>query len=350
MKRTILVSLVLFAIAVISANAQISVTRDDFPQIGNLVVSAVDNTTTINPGQPGANQTWDFSNLVGTAWDSIYYISPVGAPEYQNYPTANIATNHNPLSYPNGYNINFWDFSTANLKGIADESLVNLFGDYFFAFHIKYYPASSNLDFSIDFGDSKTQDFMIDWITASRYMGVTMDSARTISHTNLACVVDAWGTIILPDGSYPALRVKETFNTIDSSFTWNGNNWSYDSDTTSNWSQYRWYANDYGEVGFYRSGSKKANGFTFFKSETLVGLEVASKQAELKIYPNPASTKINIFYDSKIESIEVSDNTGKVVITAYGQSTMDVSALAPGLYTVRISDGKNIHSAKFFRQ
>ena len=109
-------------LVILSVNAQISINRTDFPAIGDLVVTAMDDINTINPGQPGPNKTWEFVNLVPTVYDSTYYISPVGAPGYQNYPDANIVTNHNPNQYPNGYNINYWNFSEANMKGIADES------------------------------------------------------------------------------------------------------------------------------------------------------------------------------------------------------------------------------------
>lgn len=183
MKKIVLIFSVLIFFAN-QSNGQISIVREDFPTIGTRVINAVDNTTAINPGEPGPNQTWDFSNLTASEYDSIYYISPSEAPGYQNFPTANIATNHNPLSFPNGYNVNFWNFSPANLQGIADESLINLFGDYYLAFHVRYLPPSANLDFPIDYGDSKSQNFIIEWYTASRFQGATTDSAKTVSHVS----------------------------------------------------------------------------------------------------------------------------------------------------------------------
>lgn len=349
MKKPILVLFVIVALSVISASAQISITRDDFPDIGNLVISAVDNTTTINPGQPGANQTWDFSNLSASTFDSIYYISPSAAPGYQNYPAANLATNHNPLSYPNGYNVNFWNYSTSNIKGVADESLINLFGDFYLAFHIRYIPPSANLDFPIDYGDSKSQNFVIEWLTASRMAGVTTDSAKSISHVSLNCNVDAYGLMILPDGSYPVLRVSETFNTVDSSFSWSGSSWVFDQTSTDNWTQYRWYAEDYGEVGYYSTQSKKANDFTFFKSETLVGMQDVADKNSFRIYPNPAANMIRILPADKAENIEVLDNGGRVLISVKQQAEVDVSALAPGFYSIRIINGDRIQTEKFIK-
>jgi len=349
MKRSLLSLSFLFMTMILSVNAQISVIREDFPDIGNLVINAIDNTTPINPGQAGPNQNWDFGNLVPSGYDSTYYLSPAGNPGYQNYPDANIVTSHNPQQYPNGYNINYWNYSGTAIQGIADESLINLFGDYFLAFHIRFIPPSSNLDFPIDYGDSKIQDFTMEWITATRYAGVVIDSSKTVSHINLECLVDAWGTMILPDGSFPVIRVKEVFNTIDSSFTWSSGSWVYQSDTTDNWTQYRWYANDYGEVGFYRDGSKKDDGFTFFKSETIVGTEDHAQQDEFIVYPNPVSTTLKINLKELHVKIEILDIAGRVMIQLKNQADINVSSLLPGAYFLRIYTGDRVITKKFLK-
>jgi hypothetical protein len=179
---------------------------------------------------------------------------------------------------------------------------------------------------------------------------VVVDSAKTVSHINLNCLVDAWGTMILPDGSFPVIRVKEVFNTIDSSFTWSGGTWVYVSDTVSNWTQYRWYANDYGEVGFYSEGSKKGDGFTFFKSETLVGNGTLTKQEEFSIYPNPASSIVRVISERSPEKIEIVDNTGRTMIRTSNQETVDVSGLSPGWYFLKVMTESKIHIGKFFKQ
>jgi hypothetical protein len=352
MKKLIPVFVCVIALTALQANAQISILREDFPDIGNLVINAMDNTTTINPGQAGLNQTWDFSNLTASGYDSTYYIPPSQAPGHQYYPSANMATNHNPLSFPNGYNVNFWNYSSANILGIADESLVNLFGDFYLAFHIRYLPSSANMDFPIDYGDVKSQNFTIDWITASRLQGTTTDSARTISHVSLSCAADASGTMIIPDGSFPVLRVSENFNTIDSSFTWSGSGWVFNQTTSDNWTQYRWYAKDFGEVGFYGPGSKKANQFTFFKSETVVGIgdRQAGAHTSVSIHPNPATTSISITSVESVRNVEIYDQTGNLLKQAAGTTTMDVSDLASGSYLVRVTTGNTIITKKICKQ
>jgi len=350
MKKLVPVLFALSVMLVIQANAQISVVREDFPDIGTLVISATDNTTTIDPGQPGLNRTWDFSNLVASGYDSVYYINPTQAPGYQNYPSANIATKHNPLSYPNGFNVNFWDYSTTNIKGIADESLINLFGDFYIAFHIHYLPPSANLDFPIDYGDSKSQNFVIDWYTATRSGGLTTDTSRTVSHVALNCNADASGTMILPGGSFEVLRVKEVFNTTDSSFTWNGSSWVFDNTSTSMWTQYRWYAKNHGEVGFYGPGSKDTDGFTFFHSQTITGMSDFEALRNIAVFPNPATTFLNVSPSEQVSAIEVLDQAGNLLKQQSGESSVNVSDLPAGIYLVRIRCGKDVVTKKFCKK
>jgi hypothetical protein len=261
-----------------------------------------------------------------------------------------MVSNHNPNQYPGGYNINFWNYSDTVIKGVADESLVNFFGSFFMAFHIRYIPPSGVIGFPFSYGSSKVQNFVLDWITAFRDNGVVTDSTRTISHVNLNCLVDASGTLIIPDGTFPVIRAREEWSSIDSSFTWTSGAWVYDSDTTSNWTQYRWYANDYGEVGFYSPDSKKGNGFTFFKSETLVGIKNGSTKPAFSLYPSPAHSMIHIESAGKIERVDIIDLAGNLLQMTHNTNAIDVSGLLPGMYLIKVYSGNGFTSDKFIKQ
>lgn len=345
MKKNLLFSAILL-MTIISVNAQITITRQDFPVIGNLVISAMDNTTIIDPGSPGLNKTWDFSNLTASGYDSVYYTGTWGMPNAQNYPDANIVSNHNPDDYPGGYNINYWNFSDGAIKGVGDESLINIWSTLFMALHMKYTPAAIQIPLPFTYGNSNNQTFVLDWITTFRSGGVTSDSSRTIRHTTMNLLADASGTMILPDGNFPVLRVKEMWSSVDSGFTWSGSAWVYDSDTLCTFTQYRWYANEFGEVGFYSTNAKKANGFTFFKSEQLVGIGEHGEKMQCSIYPNPATSVVNIKTNEVIGLAEVIDNTGKTVMEFNGQSGIDISALPAGNYLIRVHSGNKVMSGK----
>jgi len=77
--------------------------------------------------------------------------------------------------------------------------------------------------------------------------------------------------------------------------------------------------------------------------------EVRNGEAELQIYPNPATSKLNISSQQKISSIELWSLTGKLVYKddLYGmQKEIDVSDFNPGMYILRVMNGKDLLTRK----
>jgi hypothetical protein len=73
-------------------------------------------------------------------------------------------------------------------------------------------------------------------------------------------------------------------------------------------------------------------------------VEISNANTSLRIYPNPASSIINVQLDAKlndVHKIEIADYTGKIVATEfiYGSNAkIDVSILSPGIYMVKNND------------
>ncbi|MCW3085722.1 MAG: hypothetical protein JWP12_3088 [Bacteroidetes bacterium] len=82
----------------------------------------------------------------------------------------------------------------------------------------------------------------------------------------------------------------------------------------------------------------------------------STPDAELSVYPNPATNMISIGYKSPSKNVIVGiyDVTGQLVkqeiMNFSSAQTMDVSNLVTGLYLLKIQDGKNISSKKFLKQ
>jgi hypothetical protein len=71
--------------------AQPVITDTDLLGVGDIVITQPTTTETFNPGPAGANQTWDFSQIVSDGDpDTTFYISPVGTPYAASYPSSNI--------------------------------------------------------------------------------------------------------------------------------------------------------------------------------------------------------------------------------------------------------------------
>jgi hypothetical protein len=77
--------------------------------------------------------------------------------------------------------------------------------------------------------------------------------------------------------------------------------------------------------------------------------EVARKEPEWTIYPNPATDKISVrLGDCKDYSCEVLDAQGRVIIstTTAGSQVIDLSKLTSGIYFVRVISDAVVSSPK----
>ena len=72
-----------------------------------------------------------------------------------------------------------------------------------------------------------------------------------------------------------------------------------------------------------------------------------NKQAEPRLYPNPASDKLYIYSSSKLDKIEMFDLNGKLVIPVYNSdNVINTSQIPLGTYLLRFSSGSDIWTKK----
>ncbi len=85
---------------------------------------------------------------------------------------------------------------------------------------------------------------------------------------------------------------------------------------------------------------------------TSVGLREQEGKERLKIYPNPASSIINVLgeqSDPENSFVSISNTIGQTVMNLLYHKTIDISSLAPGYYILTIhKDGEMLH-AKFLK-
>ena len=69
------------------------------------------------------------------------------------------------------------------------------------------------------------------------------------------------------------------------------------------------------------------------------------------LYPNPATTEINVSTDVEISSVEVFNVIGKRVMSTsnLSENKIDVSNLTNGIYILRISSGNSFITKKFVK-
>lgn len=350
MKRFLLLITLFIGILFLKSPAQITITTEDLPTVGLQVISAVDNTTQINPGTPGLNQVWDFTNLVPASYDTTLYLNPQGLPNYQNYPEAEVAVKHlngNPLPY--------WDYEYCRYDGqgmryTGDEDWITIFGEYTMTISIGCNPDPLDLKLPFHYGDNYNQQSTYVWYLSSHNAGVLMDSIKQISQMDITTTGDASGIVSTPYGAYPALRVINEIVSQDSVFNWTDGAWVLDRVEVNNYSNYRWYTNDYYEVGHFTIDEKKGNSMKYFKSETIVGVQNLTVAQQIKIYPNPANGLVYIECGTVPDRIEVLDITGSVKLISGPSSAIDISNLSMGMYIVRVHTDKGVISKKLIKK
>ncbi|WP_152285818.1 T9SS type A sorting domain-containing protein [Flavicella marina] len=94
----------------------------------------------------------------------------------------------------------------------------------------------------------------------------------------------------------------------------------------------------------------------FYDNISLIEDPLASTEdvfaSNFSLFPNPANDVLNISSDNNIDSAEISDLTGKVVISAseLTQNSIDISSLAKGVYILRLVSGDVSGTTKFIKK
>ena len=333
--------------------AQITITANDFPHAGILVVTEIDSTSSLSPGSAGTGQVWDFSNLVASYDDSTLYTMPGGQPGCANHPNANLVAKDMDfdINYDGGYNYIFYETTSAGWLAHGQELRISFWG-MSFTWHMFYEPPALILSLPLTYNSSNNQTTSWKLYAATGYGGAVLDSVLTINHTTVSQVADASGTMITPEGSFEVLRVYEHTEIIDSSFKYNaGSGWVFDETGFTVLNTYHWYANGIGEVGNLVMDDKKGGGnLTCFKSSTIVGSNELKEVVSTRIFPVPASNEINIDAYEPVSRTEMYTLSGELLSVNSSVSRIDISELKPGTYFLKVFTPKSCSTHKFIKQ
>jgi len=196
-------------------SGQITITQSDFTsiyKIGNSFNNFGDTlATSIDIGNTGGGNNWDFTGLVANISFVNNYISPVGTPFESTFPGADIANyfaftfdssgsmgtseTWNYFSTTDGTTIGSGTINTSQNGGSVDSSMG--FTKHFPPFLMFDFPLEANKNWN------KTDSTEATTITSE-------GSFTTVVTTEYNISIDAWGTMTLPSSnSYEALRLRE---------------------------------------------------------------------------------------------------------------------------------------------
>jgi len=345
MKKQLL-SIFLFSLAITSF-AQITITNNDIVPVGTTVYLANDETFTtgITPGDPGTNMIWDFYNVVASTTDTLSFILPSSTPYPNVFPLSNFAfTTANPdignvFAYMNR-NEDKLSYIGNVLESEEMGNVTNTIS-----------PENIIIDFPANYLNVYNETYTSEMRIGSPTPGI--DSLRTFSTIEKTTIIDAWGSITTPVGTYNALRQNVNENQIDSTFMKMAGMWVFVDASIDNTTTYSWWTNDI-SVGFtlfsitFDELASEITGISFFNG-SIVGINETTTQVA-NVFPNPTRNITNFEFNETVSGkISVSNQLGQIVVNHNFNNKIhmqiDMSNLPQGVYIYQvISNNKNIVS------
>lgn len=213
MKNFVFVLLVSFLFFNKNLAAQIIITSASFPVAGDTLSEAVDNSPTIDNGNPGSNQTWDFTKLKANAIRKTAVRPAAEGAASASFPGANLLFKQ--LGGANAQQ-QYMKSSTSKIEYIGYDGAVagGVAGNVRAAFNPAEILRRAPMKF---FDNSSTNSALNITVPASiipdsllANFPVKPDSIRIKFKSNRLDLVDGWGKANIPNGSFDVLREKRT--------------------------------------------------------------------------------------------------------------------------------------------
>ncbi len=350
MKKILLILFNIFI--VLSTYAQITLTQENIGDPGDIYLMAYDEEPPdhVSPGSAGPDQIWDFSELSVDYIDTVYYLHPDSTPYAGVFPGTNLAINQE--------NGTLWGFTIKNLLELSIKGAVLPIPE-LGIIPVKLEPKDIMADFPVNYEDTLDHSFIADVRVESPEPFV--DSIRYKSTTFKTSIVDAWGTMDLPMGNFPVLRVHETRTMVDSIWTKFIGTWIFVAEEISELDLYIWWSDD-PVAGYYlvnidvEPGTSNINSISFMHDPS-VGIPESNNIIDFVAYPNPVGDQLNIDFDKQLSgSYKILDASGRIVINdAFSNQEriqVNTSVVPSGIYFFSIVDdqGSLIGSGKFLRR
>jgi len=171
-------------------------------------------------------------------------------------------------------------------------------------------------------------------------------------------VVDGFGTLTTPFGTFEVLRIKSVINELDSVYQSFFGVGSWNVLPQSITTEYEWWAQGKDDailkiVAVDNNGNNQVRSIEY--QDIYLGLDASIKEQsfEFNLLPNPASNLISIESDKVIEQIKVFGLDGSIVLkqntSSLSKVSIDISMLRVGVYFVEVSSGKFTSTQKLIK-
>ena len=335
MKKSLFTSL--FILTALWGFSQITITNANMAPEGVTIIQANDTLpdASIVPGNSGSNQTWSFSAATADEFDTIYTELPSWTPYADSFPDANYAlrlTSFGDTTYVFA-NKNDDYFASLGYIGSFDDSSVMA---------LTIVPQELLMDFPVEYGNQRNENFYYQKTMVSAIPGY--DSIRFKTSTSKSVEVDAWGTIIMPSGSYNCLRSITNRTDYDSIWLMAVGNWILVSSDSIPEVTFNWYTNEI-LPGFNLFSMDYTDGVVSNVSylyATQVGINEKNNTTAAVIAPNPVKNHTVVQLSEKTTgTLKLYNQSGICVVQKpVNGSTVALSleSLPAGIYIVVVTD------------
>jgi hypothetical protein len=171
-------------------------------------------------------------------------------------------------------------------------------------------------------------------------------------------VVDGFGTLTTPFGTFEVLRIKSVINELDSVYQTFFGAGSWNALPLTVTTEYEWWAQGKDEA-MLRIVATENNGTPQIRSieyqDIYLGLDASTEENtfEFNLVPNPTNNLISIESDVAIEQIKVIGLDGSIVskqnANNVSKAVIEISMLKSGVYFVEVSSGKFTATQKLIK-
>jgi hypothetical protein len=332
---------------------QITLTENDFPNAGDTVRFSTTTLTSNEPNATGQNYTWDYSTLIADSQFVREFTSIGFSPVQLSFGL------FAPTNYQASYFIpenalqlnqlgNFLPVTLSDARSYQ-RSLTDSITKVGFSIQVNgldvAFP-SDTIETKYKFPMSYGQNF-----NTVGYTVVDLNPATNIiikQHRDVNSVVDGFGQLILPFGTFEVIRLKRDIVELDSIYQsfFGAPGWFVPPVTTSY--EYEWIAQGKKDallkIVTRDGGGQQQIQSIEYQDAYIDFASLQENEVLTNIYPNPSRDNLSINSQAIIDGIQIHELNGKIVkrIDSVNSTYLDVdiSNLEIGSYLVLVSTNK----------
>lgn len=360
MKKLLLIAILPFA----NINAQITLNQTDFATGGDTIRMSTSTDFSLDFSSTGTNYVWDYSSLIPSAQKLNTYRPSSQLSLLSSFIFGTFA----PTRYKASYFIENADIPIDQIGTLLGVPITDMFAftrltaDSLTSIGYSMVVSGTEIPFKSDTIE-KRYDYPINFNNTTYSRGYTnIDLNPTVDaifrqYRQHSSLVDGWGSITTPYGTYNALRIKHEIAELDSIYVGAFSIWLPISVPPA--VIYEWWTTGQKEpilriTTSSLGGNETVNEVEYRDIYRDLNAGLNELTNEFQIYPNPVTNKLTLKTENKIEKVSIIDITGKIIkeISNFTSNSIEIntSELNQGIYYLSIYTGEEVILRKFVKE